>query len=515
MNSCNMASIAKMIYEKKAKQNIPYSQSQRSLIIRIYNAYLYLTAAKPASVEIVTEGDAWDACDEIYKWYAKRYIDKGAKKKDTRGISKNVTIKDVSEGTYDFDKTYEKRQFDKYFGLIDGKKPTRNEDFLAFILHVAVAFYLKPEDIDTVLREYGFQQLHVRNIHHLAIYVTLSQLSLKPKTEALQTNPFKQVRLHYEIARAILNEQDPMGVIEQFEAKTEHWKDLFGRKAMELVFEEDQTRWIREKHFGKDKQYKELSSENFVGLIEQNNASFTMRHKTILDDHHKFASLFRYLFDKTTQSEEETDDESNFSFYSFTNSFCCKHTQKKFREKIFDQVDKYGKHPTRELMVCYWLYALCLAYIDGVYLEDYAYRGIIKKLSLFDKSWTENIKQHYRYNYLNAIGFVRGESTKKETYFKGEDVVDFIREKLCNHYKWGTLDSRNEFDYYIEQLSNLEFEIEYTGQPINMKFNGLPVQFSKPIPDNVPCTLVVVFELFKQLKTFDEYPLKCNIYEQM
>lgn len=512
MNSCNMASIAKMIYDKKANQNTPYSQSQRNLIIRIYNAYLYLTATESASVQIVTEGDAWDACDELYKWYSKRYIGKGKEEEDNRGISKNVSFKDVSEGTYHFDKTYEKRQFEKYFGLVKGKNPARNEDFLAFILHVAVAFYLKPADLDITLKDYGFQQLHVRNIHHLAIYATLSQLELKPKSEALTINPFRQVRLYYEIARAILNNTDPMGAVELFEGDAEYWSELLKKKTGEWIFYEDQTKWIRENYLGK-----ELNPEKFVGLIKQNKASFTMRHKTILDDHHRFASLYRYLFDKPINLGKKIGDESDYSFYKFTDSFCCKHSQKKFREKIFDHIDKNGKHPTRELMICFWLYAFCFAYSDGVYLGDNLYNSIYKRLGQIDSNLAGEFEEcvNQSHNHLNLLKFVYGEKIERKTDFSGADIVDFIRKKLRDDYQWGTLDSRNKFDYYILQLQHLEFRIGYSGRPFDIRYNGIPVQFTVYYPDVIPGALVVVFELFEHLKFFDEFPLKCNIYEQM
>ena len=194
MSSCNFSFIAKTIYEQRRNMRISYAKSQRSLIKTLYTAYVRLVEQATTSFLIETEGDAMNACDEIYEWYSGRYVDK--KKTQIRGISKNITYKNTYEGplsrisvyrksdgvqkretkdlygTYYFNEPYEKRQFEKY--LVKPETPRRNEDFLAFILHTAVAFLLKPTELDVVLKEYGFQPLHVRNIHHLAIYITLS-----------------------------------------------------------------------------------------------------------------------------------------------------------------------------------------------------------------------------------------------------------------------------------------------------------------------------------------------------
>lgn len=515
MSCCDFSFIAKTIYEQRRNTRISYARSQRSLIKILYAAYVRLVEQSATSMLIETEGDAMNACDEIYEWYSERYWDK--KKTQNRGISKNVTYKNTYEsplsrisvyrkadgvqmretknlyGTYYFNEPYEKRQFEKY--LVKPESPQRNEDFLAFILHTAVAFLLKPTELDAVLKEYGFQQLHVRNIHHLAIYITLSRYWQSPNSVDLldiaKDNPFDHVKLLYDQARIAINEADP--------------------EEKRRVFQTDQTNWIREQLISAGV----LRYDNYLDVIKDNVGSFTMRHKTILDDHHRFASIFRYLYSQPGDDYESSEKERDYSFYAFTNNFCCKHSEKKFREKIFDQIDKYGKHPTRELMICSWLYALCFAYVDGVYIEDSAYKGIARKLSQFDKSWAEGIERHFKHNYLDIVGFLYGKTLRKKTYFRGEDVVDVIREKLSNHYEWGTLDTRNGFDYYIDQLKYLEFGIDINGYPSDMKYNGQPVHFSTPCPDAVPSTIVVLFEFFKQLKLYEGYPLECNIYEQI
>ena len=514
MSCGDFSSIAKTIYEHR-NLKISYANTQRSLIKMLYAAYIRLVDQSAMPLHIETEGDAMNVCDIIYEWYSDHYYDK--KKPQNRGISKNITFKNTYEsplstisvyhkvdgvqvrktkdlyGTYYFHEPYEKRQFEKY--LVKPEMPKRNEDFLAFILHTAVAFFLKPAELDAVLKEYGFQQLHVRNIHHLAIYMTLSRYWQRPDSNDFldkeKDNPFDHVKLLYDQARIIVNEVDPVN--------------------NQRVFQTDQTNWIRKQLISLGV----LRHDNFLDIIKDNVGSFTMRHKTILDDHHRFAALFRYLYSQPSNGSESREEEREYSFYSFTKYFCCEHSEKKFREKIFDQIEKYGKHPTRELLICFWLYALCFAYVDGVYIEDSTYKGIVRKLSHFSKQWAEEIESYFKHNYLNVLGFLYGKPLRKKTYFKGEDIVDVIRDKLSTHYEWGTLDARNGFDYYIDQLKYLEFGIDINGHPYDIRYCGRPVRFSISCPDTVPGAVVVIFEFFKQLKLYEEYPLECNLYEQI
>ena len=143
------------------------------------------------------------------------------------------------------------------------------------------------------------------------------------------------------------------------------------------------------------------------------------------------------------------------------------------------------------------------------------YKGIVRKLSHFSKQWAEEIESYFKHNYLNVLGFLYGKPLRKKTYFKGEDIVDVIRDKLSTHYEWGTLDARNGFDYYIDQLKYLEFGIDINGHPYDIRYCGQPVRFSISCPDTVPGAVVVIFEFFKQLKLYEEYPLECNLYEQI
>lgn len=511
MSCSDFSSIARTIYEHR-NLKISYANTQRSLIKTLYAAYVRLAEQSAMPLFIETEGDAINACDIIYEWYSDHYYDK--KKPQNRGISKNITFKNTYRsplstisvyrkvdgvqkretkdlyGTYYFNEPYEKRQFEKY--LVKPEMPKRNEDFLAFILHTAVAFFLKPEELNIVLKEYGFQQLHVRNIHHLAIYVTLSRywkpVGSPDLLDTAKDNPFDYVRSLYDQARIVINEATP-------EVKLR-------------VFPNDQTNWIREQLLKADA----LRHDNYLAVIKENAGSFTMRHKTILDDHHKFASLFRFIFDKPYLGVANISD---FSFYAFTNNFCCTHSEKKFREKIFDQIDKFGKHPTRELMICFWLYALCFAYTDGVGIEANVFDNIVKRLGQYNIEWADKINYYYDDGYLDVISYINNGKVEKKAYFKGADIVELIDAKLRNHYKWGTLDSRNPFDFYIDQLKYLEFGINSEGNPFNIRYKGETIRFRQPFPPTVPCTIAVIFELFMQLKVYDEYPLACNIYEQI
>lgn len=511
MLCCDMAWAAGTVYRQRTGGRIRYGQTRRTLIKALYASLLRLKTGNPGMTapEIATEGDAMNLCDELYEWYAARYVP-GDRETQNRGISKNVSFKNTYNGplsqisvyrmeggkqvrstknlygTYYFHEPYEKRQFEKY--LVRAKAPARNEDFLAFILHMAVAFLLETGELDAILKEYGFQPLHVRNIHHLAIYTTLSEYRKGPNPREAE-NPFDQVKRLYDQARDVLN----------------------GESGERKVFGQDHTQWIRERLFLEG----ELKKSSYLSIIQNNTGSFTMRHRTILDDHHKFASVFRFLLTDSGEGDPRKSSGRDYSFYAFTDSFCCAHSEKKFREKLFDQIDKYGKHPTRELMICFWLYTLCFAYTDGVYVGDNALAGMVRKLGQYDRSWAAQIPQFCDCSYLNVSGFLSGRRMPKKTVFRGADLVDFIRAKLRDHYHWGTLDSRNDFDYYIEQLKDLDFQLDFNDRPADIRFRGLRVAFDGPFPDEVPGALVVVFEFFRQLKAYTEYPLECSMYEQI
>lgn len=491
MTNFDFASVAKTIYGVYGKETtgkkVPCEERSYILIHKIYNAYLHMNG-KRETLRILTEGDRMNACDEIYDWYAKKYVKKGRNEENNQGISKNITFKSVLYGTYHFNKPYKKNQFVKY--LVKDKLPARNEDFLAFILHTAVAFLLEPAELDAILRAYGFHQLHGRNIHHLAIYAVLSQSERKPKTVALKINPFEQVKTLYNNARDILSKDEPEGPVE--------------------LFKEDYTKWSRKALFTE-----ELRDEGFFKIIREHRVSLTMRRKTILDDHHKFAAVFQHIFDRPNQVYTKSMDETEYSFYAFTNSFCCGHSKKSFRNKLFDQIDKYGKHPTRELMICYWLYALCFAYSDGAYLERRSYNAIVRKLKQYDAGWEQYIKECCKDSQLDVIKFVDGEPFSPKARFIGADIIDFIRSKISDHYEWGTLDNRNPFDWCIGQLAGLEFWIDDDGRPYNITYKGRNVHFSTRFPVTVPAPLAVIFAFLNHLKALNEYPLACSMYEQI
>lgn len=497
MNSTGFDLVAKNIQSQRLRLVADYSSSQRSLIEALYKACLRLQGEMVNYVKVTTYGESADICDKIYKWYKDHYVNKTGKTKNS-GISKNITPKNIENASYHFDVPYEKRQFEKY--LVKEVMPSRNEDFLAFILHVAVAFFFKTTELEEILQKYGFQRLNVRNIHHLAIYATLSKFwneydKTKQLPDSRRDNPFASVRLLYEQARDILNAA-------KIEAEVTHEE--------KKRFAEDSTQWIRDELIAS----KKLSHQNLLNYVKEYAGSFTMQHKTILNDHHKFASLFRYLFDKPARNDTVGVSESDFSFYAFTNQFCCAHTEKKFREKLFNQIDKNNKHPTRELMICFWLYACCFAYVDGVYVDKNIFDQMTRRLKQYNATWEDEIKKFYSHNILNVNGFLNG-NTKRKLYFNGADVVDRINSKLREHYKWGMLDCRSAFDYYISQLENLEFAIDIQGKPFDVKYDGKLVKTSLSYPDALPCTLAVVFEFFEQLKVYEEYPLACKMYDQI
>ena len=176
---------------------------------------------------------------------------------------------------------------------------------------VSLAFMVNPTSLDKVLQDLGFHPLHVRNIHHLAIYTVLSDSQKKKKALPNDYNPFSEVKQLYKEAEEFLS------------LPTECSPATY-------TYDNKETKEIREWIFTN----RGLSKENFFRVVKQNKPALNMRHSLIMDDFHKLSSVYSSIL-----TDPEMDS-FNYSFYQFINRFCNGISQKKFKEHMHSTIDK-------------------------------------------------------------------------------------------------------------------------------------------------------------------------------
>lgn len=531
MSGITFASIAKQISETKPK--LTYGSYKEHPVLRaLCKAYSRINSERDILQRIETEEDAKGACDILYDWYRGRYLSpkpagetEKADAKGNNGVTKNVNfkntydskasytvryvknkdgkkirIKETQYQKYHFDEPYDARPFRKYLTQLD--IPARDEDYLGFVLHVAVAFLLKPVELDDTLKACGFQKLHVRNIHHLAIYATLADYWEKEELQSTSFNPFVRVKLLYEKAREILNDNEPA--------------------AAPLDAQQDHTRWIRE-HLLTNRN---LTIENFEDIVKQHKDSFTMLHKQILEDHHKFAALFSVIFDPGNTDDELWDERvREYSLFHFTDSFCCPHCSRDdFEKKLYNHIDLGKKHPTRELMIIFWVYAMCFTTIAGVAIEDDKLINKIKrKLKKCDDQSSKDISDCYDdfSGYLDLSSFLSGrKSIVPNDNFDGTAIVEYINVILTSRYEWASLNPQRPFDYCIinilKGLRITDFDPSPESKTIGrIIYRGMVVNNICKRVDSVPYPLCVISMILKELSKYENYPLACSLYVQL
>lgn len=513
---------AKEIY-KSNPLILPITTSKYELFTLLYTTYCS-RSHNADSFEKVSKDNSFDkACNDLFSWYKERYIVRFQMPVGQRGQQRNVTFQETFcekslDDTYRFDVAYpDNRAFKKY--LIPTETVNYNQDFFAFILHTAVAFMVDPVQLDDILRSYGFHPLHVRNIHHLAIYTVLVECAQFGSDIPDSYNPFDKVREMYGNARKILNTSE-IGTEEQHctDASTATMrKDLIDSK--------------------------NLTEKNFLSIVENDKRAFSMRHSLILEDHHKFAVLFSGIYDnyqlyqyrkkhgdqrKNAYFSRWSEDAQYYSLYSFLTRHS-KHYDRhaRFTGEIFTQVDEKQKHPTRELMILFWFFSYCFAFTKGVFMPQESFDAIAESLGEFNPAWKDEALGYYRNSYFDVYGFVYNIPTRCiGTSFTGANFIAEINSKLSEKYGWGQLSEKLSFDYYILQLKKLKMTIYdsdlYRKSP-DVFFNHIQYSnfsFRKAEAECVPYPWVVFDEIMTYVRACspdptEYYPLSCAIYEQI
>lgn len=482
--------------------------SDNSLFRMLYDTYCRRNGIAGTFDDVVGSGSYSKACSQLFGWYSQRYAAVFQMPTGTQGQKRTVTFHTTE---YTFDLLYcDDRQFRNY--LVTGTPQSGSQDLFSFVLHTAVAFLVPPGRLDQVLQDLGFHPLHVKNIHHLAIYYVLLAAENRELEDAF--NPFAQVRALYFQALELMNAPPSSGA-EGFD------------------FSDLETRMIREALFLR----KALNREKFENLVLINKDAMNMRHSKILADYHKLIAVFMHLYDKRPAKNETPSawrpPEEAYSFYFFVEQFCREElSRKKYREQITSMIDRNQKHPTRNVMILLWLYAYCFSFLPGVFVADDTCRRIAKQLKQAHPDWSAAVQTYCCGHDFDVCGFITDSPyrTPAEAFNGGEFISD-INEKLLLRYGWGPLNARLPFDYYIlclEKLVIVPASGYGTGSQGCVMYDGRMITEHFPEVDNVPYPLVVITRLLTRLKDVvadradwcrnaktPHCPLKCSLYEQV
>lgn len=501
MRKTEFAEIARKWYLDNPAR-ISGSYEENRLFEALYNSWCRIRGEERTFRTVAANKDFGEACMELFTWYQNRYGIHFSMERGTRGQKRMVSRR---EDAYTFDTLYcDNRQFLAY--LMTDTPQSGNQDLCCFVLHMAVAFMIQPEQLDRVLQWLGFHPLHVKNIHHLAVYAVLTQAQEFRQGIPENYNPFSETKRLYLRACQLLDHPE-------------------GAAPEGFVYGDLLTMEIRQRLMLQ----KQLTEQNFEMIVRLNRDALNMRHSRILEDFHRLTAVYLDIF------ADYEWEENHYSLYRMVNQFCTEVSEKKFRERMGIMIDKHQKHPTRQMMILLWLYDYCFAFVDGIAMSNETFQKIRKRLEKHDDSWAEEASGYYRRLRFDVYGFIHGRKRwETPEVFSGADFVAWMDEMLSTRYGWGTLNPRLPFDYYVLRLAALE--IRYDGG-YGLKKTGKiycarqKLKLDEPDEMNVPHPLYVVERIMEQMKEvlmeerekLDEkkrkkistMPLECSVYEQL
>lgn len=518
-NTLDIGTLAQKWYQENHTEHT-VNRRENSLFRMLYKAYCCCSGEEDRWEKLTTKYDFRDACGRIYRWYKHTY-EIGFRMPAGQKGQKRVAS--AEEGKYTFHRCYsDDRSFRLY--LLNDQPLSCTQTLFSFVLHTAVAFLVPPDVLDRVLQDLGFHPLHVKNIHHLAIYYVLLT-SATPNGE-LRDNPFDKVRELYLRAQELLRAPDTAPADAYSYAGKLTWM-------------------IREKLFLQ----KAIGNENFENLVKLNRDALNMRHSMLLKDFNILTAVFFTVFDDVDYIPVEPPEKSevSYSFYAFVGRYCRiirprktklkkeqtqdkrpqkKITREKYRELLSSMITVSGKYPTREMMILLWLFAYCFAYTTGIYMEPTPFDRIKRKLLKADPSRDEDsVNRFYHNDTLDVYGLIIDEKRNRDMReFRGDEIIENINEKL-RLYGWKQLNSKLLFDYYIQQLEGLVLRLDHSSgfdrcksiEYQDVRLTGIPVTV-----DNVPCPLVAITWIMHHIKAVhllhpeaSPIPLECGLYEQI
>lgn len=466
-----------------------------------------------------------DVASELYTWYDDRYSGRFGMKKGGRGSQGLRTVtsahtyqntrlakkedKKSLYGAYGFSQLYAKNQFLSKFATTSSSE--KGQPYMDFILHCCVAFLVSPEKVDELLLHYGFARLHIRNVHHMAIYTVLNSAQSMTSAEIDSLNPFAEIESLYVKARDILNNSSTD------DADIDQDYIIAGTK----------TNWIRDYLVSR-----RLSTDNMLRYISSNKSLFTMRHSLILRDCWKYSRLYTHVYYEYGHRNPDGSDwyngEEEYSLYEFMRRYCLSEsfpTQKRFNDILFREVERNQKHPSREFMIIIWLYNYCFASMNRLEVSHYTVNklsesyttGINDGVTRNNAEEAARVKANYENGEFSISKFIHGGTLTDR--FDGSAVVDQINEKLIE-YGWGPLNNNRSFDNYILSLRPLKVRLShiYQKNAVFWKKECISLIDSK---NNIPDPLLVVTALFDEIQKATHtsntpyFPLDCRIYEQI
>ena len=480
-----------------------------------------LVVARSKKDGIVSTHPYTEACHSLFKFYVSTYG------KDGFGLSsgdkgeKRTVFPNHTDTEYTFDRLYsDRRQFERYF--LSVPRSQNQKLMLAFIMHTCVSFLVDARDLENLLKRYGYYQLHVRNIHHLAVFAVLANRKSYIENRKIRRNPFSDVKGLY--ARAI--------EIKQANQTTEATESNQTKQAIEATekknffFSSFQTQRARQRLFEGENR---INVENYSQYIFHNFTELNARHQHMLSDFHK---LYAVYVDTLCEDEQTYD----YSLYAFLNAFSRKISVKKFREQMTSFIDDQDKHPTRQLMIILWMYDYCFSCSkQKTEFSNSGIKRIEKRLTFYNPRWANLIKNYTIYSTpdsskLNLSQIVHEGESFSPRDFDGEKLISNINSKLAT-YGLPPLSAKDPFDFYFMALRG--FTIQHEDEIIKITHREKRVKktntdtknevfvknFSIIYPQytrNVPAPLIVISELFKSLKTISgTLPLACSLYEQV
>jgi len=472
---------------------------------------------------------------ELFKWYKERYLDKFLMPKGRSGGSRTVDSqkqeKPDKKSGYRFDRLYEEHTFLKYLTAEPEITGASARDFL---LHVSVAFLLPPSQVDELLSFYGFLPLHVRNIHHLAIYAVLEEMNRSGNSSE---NPFNDIQNLYEQACQIISGS----YSERSVGENDFPMDA------QMVLEKNSTRYIQNYLFGEHT----LSKENMLCFVERNADIFDRRHHRLLAEHRKCTALFSKLYD--TKAADDWNEEPAYNLYHFLSELCLNLGKKRspndiqksgrrYQENLIGIVMKENRQPTREIMIILWIYSYCFQFMPDIAVPAaFAKLDPLKNYEKYVGNDEKYLFQHYPFqDYMDLVGESRAnmnvlhvlrylaDRTDKASPlpadfvkehaaldFDGTEMIAFINFKLQG-YSWSQLNRKKPFDSVILQLRNLKVHLSSQDSISEAVYHGERVAWGQNmITGNVPIPLTFITEILLSLKTEmgGEFPLSCKLYE--
>lgn len=422
----------------------------------------------------------------LFKWYQDTYDVGKSKKGNHRSVNP-----DDDRDEYCFDWVYKKDSI-KY---LNGEE---NDPPADFIIHMAIAFKLKPDELDKLLKDYGYLPLHVRNLHHLAIYAVLSKCDRKDN----RYEQFNTVKEWYfealEICKAEKTEEKatekPASEERNEEGDTVHELPGLTQGLQDELKELYQLQGIVEK-------------AQFLTFVKDHYALFRQRHSAILNEHTRLASVLSELnrrggkgygkcwteaicwdIDKIKDSEicqpnvvEEGDnrckycpeqDLKTYNFECFVEHFCKEMKQKDFRSHLKTHIHgKKTHHPSRECMILLWLFA-------EIYRnhEPISYPPNYRDYVLGKNENNENEKFFGdKFDIAQYLFGRAADPNGSKRIWNGADVKRTINKELGAH-DWGMLNQKLPFDRMI--MCFLEFNIEKADENrIAVTLNGMSEKY--------------------------------------